>query len=61
MINKVIARHKKDSNQTKFSKEDNVFVTDPFDVANEFNDFFVNSSPKQAEKIHTSGKITSSI
>ena len=56
MINKVIGRHKKENHQTKFKKEDNGFVTDPFDVANEFNDFFVNIGPKLAERIHSSGK-----
>ena len=39
-----------------FKKEDNGFVTDPFDIANEFNDFFVNIGPKLAERIHSSGK-----
>ena len=56
MINKVIGRHKKENHQTKFKKEDNGFVTDPFNIANEFNDFFVNIGPKLAERIHSSGK-----
>ena len=55
MINKVFGHHKKITIEQNF-KEDNMFVIKPSDVANEFNDFFVNIGPKLAEKIHTSGK-----
>ena len=55
-INKVIGKGQKQSSYSKFKDEyDNVF-TNPQDISNKFNDFFVNIGPELAANIHNTGK-----
>jgi len=55
-INDIIGRGKKQSSQSKFTDEYGNVLTDPTDIANGFNDFFVNVGPKLASNIHNDGK-----
>ena len=55
MINTIIGRNKKDNNQTVFKKGTDL-VSNPTDIANEFNKFFVDIGPKLAKEIKNSGK-----
>ena len=55
-INNVIGRGKKQSAQSKFKAEDGSSVTNPKEISNQFNDFFVNVGPKLASSIQNTGK-----
>ena len=55
-INNVIGKDQKQSSYSKFKDEcDNVF-TNPQDISNKFNEFFVNIGPELASNIHNTGK-----
>ena len=55
-INNVIGKGQKQSSYSKFKDEcDNVF-TNPQDISNKFNEFFVNIGPELASNIHNTGK-----
>ena len=55
-INNVIRKGQKKSSYSKFKDEcDNVF-TNPQDISNKFNEFFVNIGPELASNIHNTGK-----
>ena len=56
-INNVIGKGQKQSSYSKFKDEcDNVF-TNPQDISNKFNEFFVNIGPELASKYITLVKI----
>lgn len=55
-INTVIGKSKNATNQTTFTDESNNKISDPQDIANQFNDFFVNVGPNLAGKIPNAGK-----
>ena len=56
-INNVIGKGQKQSSYSKFKVEcDNVF-TNPQDISNKFNEFFVKIGPELASNIHNTGKI----
>ena len=55
-INNVIGKCQKQSSYSKFKDEcDNVF-TNPQDISNKLNEFFVNIGPELAANIHNTGK-----
>ena len=53
-INCVIGKSNKQSYQCKF--KDDCGITNPQDICNKFNDFFVNVRPKLASSIQNTGK-----
>ena len=55
-INNVIGKGQKQSLRHKFKDECGSILTDPQDISNKFNDFFVNIGPKLASDIHNTGK-----
>ena len=55
-INNIIGRGKKQLSQSKFKDECGNCYTNPKDVSNRFNDFFVNIGPKLASNIQCTGK-----
>ena len=55
-INNITGRGKKKSCHSKFKDERGNILTDPADIANGFNDFFVNVGPKLASNIQHTGK-----
>ena len=55
-INNIIGRGKKQSLQSNFKDESGKVLTNPQDIANSFNDFFVNIGPKLASNIQHNGK-----
>ena len=58
MINLIISRDKKNNQETVFKRGTDI-VTNPIEIANEFNKFFVNIGPKLAKvkKLMLMGKI----
>ena len=55
-INTIIGKGKGQSSQSKFRGENDNVITDSQDIANHFNDFFVNVGPKLASDIQNTGK-----
>jgi hypothetical protein len=55
-INNIIGRGKKQQTQSKFKTDSDRNISDPQDICNCFNDFFVNVGPNLASKIQRSGK-----
>ena len=55
-INNVIGKGQKQSPHSKFKDECGNVFTDPQNISNKFNDFFVNIGPKLASNIHNTGK-----
>ena len=55
-INDIMGRGKKQPKQNKFKDKQGKFVTNPQDISNKFNDFFVNIGPKLAKNIQNTGK-----
>ena len=55
-INNVIGKGQKQSLRHKFKDECGSILTNPQDISNKFNDFFVNIGPKLASDIHNTGK-----
>ena len=55
-INGIIGRCKSGSQQSTFKTDDGKKVTEPDEVSNSFNDFFVNIGPKLASGIKHTGK-----
>ena len=54
-INSILGSGKRHLPQCKFQSESGV-VTDPQEISNKFNEFFVNVGPKLASEIHNDGK-----
>ena len=54
-INTIIGKGKKQSSQCEF-QGDNGVITDPQEISNRFNNFFVNIGPKLASEIKSNGK-----
>ena len=55
-INNVIGKGQKQSLRHKFKDECGSILTNPQDISNKFNDFFVNIGPKLASDIHNTGE-----
>ena len=55
-INGVIGKSKKQSYQCKFKDDCGNTITDPQEICNKFNDFFVNVGPKLASGIQNTGR-----
>ena len=55
-INNIIGKGQKQSLHSKFKDECGSVFTDPQDILNKFNDFFVNIGPKLASNIQNTGK-----
>jgi hypothetical protein len=55
-INNVIGKQKKQKSENKFKHDQNRIITDPKDISNQFNDFFVEIGPKLASNIQSTGK-----
>ena len=55
-INYIIGKGKKQSSQCKFRDDSGNVITDPQNIADQFNNFFVNVGPKLASDIQNSGK-----
>jgi len=55
-INSIIGSGKKQSSQSKFKDELGNFVSNPQDISNRFNNFFVDIGPKLASSIQNTGK-----
>ena len=56
-IKNVIGKGQKQSLHSKFKDECGSVFTDPQDISNKFNDFFVNIGPKLASNIQNTVKI----
>lgn len=52
-INNIIGRNKQQHVQKQFKSTDGQTVTDPEEISNDFNDFFINVGPNLAAKINT--------
>jgi len=55
-INNVMGRGKKQNLPNKFKDKNGETITDPINIANEFNNFFVNVGPDLAANIQNTGK-----
>ena len=55
-INDIIGKGKRQSSQCKFKDESGNIFTNPQDISNQFNDFFVNVGPELASNIQNTGK-----
>ncbi len=55
-INNVIGKQKKQTVQTNFKDKQNKILTDPVEISNRFNDFFVQVGPELASNIQSTGK-----
>ena len=57
-INNVIGRTQKAKLSEQYKRNSGAIITDPKEIANDFNDFFINVRLKLASEIHNSGKKT---
>ena len=55
-INNVMGRGQKDSLPDQFKDGNGILITDPKNIANKFNNFFVNVGPDLAANINSTGK-----
>ena len=55
-INNILGRGKRQSNQKKFKNDNGSVFTNPEDISNQFNDFFVTVGPKLASNIQSTDK-----
>ena len=55
-INNILGKHNKHSAQSKFKDDSGNIISNSQEIANKFNEFFVNVGPKLASEIHNEGK-----
>ena len=52
----MVGKGKRKSAESEFKNENGIPLTNPRDISNEFNSFFVNVGPKFASSINNNGK-----